>query len=173
MALKPIRSIREKIFPDFHEEAMLDKLKTNISRYGAGGYIFYLCIRLVNKLTYCNVVVGMTLTKESLVDKYLETDPRYEHRFLSDNEIREFAKNSETDLPQEFLNEALPKGDRCYAILDDGRLAAYGWYSTKPTVFEDGLELHFNPDYVYMYRGFTHPDYRGQRLHAVGMEMLC
>jgi hypothetical protein len=32
-----------------------------------------------------------------------------------------------------------------------------------------GLLLHFNPEYVYMYKGFTHPSHRGQRLHAVGM----
>ena len=54
---------------------------------------------------------------------------------------------------------------------DGGALAAYGWYSTKPTAIDSGLVLHFDPRYVYMYKGFTHPNYRGQRLHAVGIGM--
>lgn len=29
--------------------------------------------------------------------------------------------------------------------------------------------LRFSDEYVYMYKGFTHPEYRGQRLHAIGM----
>jgi hypothetical protein len=33
----------------------------------------------------------------------------------------------------------------------------------------DDLRFHFDPDYVYMFKGFTLPAYRGQRLHAIGM----
>src|SRR5262249_50981302 len=33
------------------------------------------------------------------------------------------------------------------------------------------LKLHFNPEYIYMYKGFTHDNYRGQRLHAIGMNL--
>ena len=33
------------------------------------------------------------------------------------------------------------------------------------------MTLHFSPEYVYMYKGFTHPNYRGQRLHAIGMNL--
>jgi hypothetical protein len=31
------------------------------------------------------------------------------------------------------------------------------------------LEIAFDPRYVYMYKGFTVPRYRGQRLYAIGM----
>jgi hypothetical protein len=47
-------------------------------------------------------------------------------------------------------------------------VVAYGWYSNQPTDI-DGLELHFSPDYMYMYSGYTHPRVRGLRLHAIGM----
>ncbi len=63
----------------------------------------------------------------------------------------------------------LPKGDYCYAILDGEKLASYGWYSTKPTSINPELVLYFNDQWVYMYKGYTHPGYRGQRLHAIGM----
>jgi hypothetical protein len=73
-------------------------------------------------------------------------------------------------MPESFLDGALAKGDACYGILDGANLAAYGWYATTPTAIDPpDLRLHFNPEYVYMYKGFTHTRYRGQRLHAVGM----
>jgi hypothetical protein len=31
------------------------------------------------------------------------------------------------------------------------------------------LILHFDDRYIYMYKGFTHVEHRGQRLHAIGM----
>jgi hypothetical protein len=74
-------------------------------------------------------------------------------------------------LDKAFLEEAMGKGDECFAILDGGALASYGWYSDKSTKVSDELELHFSSQYVYMYNGFTHPKYRGQRLHAIGMTM--
>ncbi len=49
-------------------------------------------------------------------------------------------------------------------------LAAYGWYSNKPTTLDfEGLRLQFDDKYIYMYKGFTAPEHRGQRLHAIGM----
>jgi hypothetical protein len=29
--------------------------------------------------------------------------------------------------------------------------------------------LEFDKAYMYMYKGYTHPNYRGQRLHAIRM----
>ena len=55
-------------------------------------------------------------------------------------------------------------------ICDGDRLAAYGWYAFGATpIGLEGVLLHYSPGYVYMYKGFTHVDYRGQRLHAIGM----
>jgi len=33
------------------------------------------------------------------------------------------------------------------------------------------LSLRFSPQWAYMYKGFTRPEYRGQRLHAIGMAL--
>ena len=63
------------------------------------------------------------------------------------------------------------RGDQCYAIVDGNTLASYGWYTHGPALIDEGLRLSFDPRYVYMYKGFTLPRYRGQRLHAVGMTL--
>lgn len=50
-------------------------------------------------------------------------------------------------------------------------LAAYGWYSTSPTHFTDDLSVRFGRQWVYMHSRFTHPAYRGRRLHAIAMSI--
>ncbi|MDB4995287.1 MAG: Acetyltransferase family, partial [Myxococcaceae bacterium] len=69
----------------------------------------------------------------------------------------------------EMIRKSLADGDCCYGILDGDTLASYGWYSKRPTMMTDDLRFHFDPDYVYMFKGFTLPAYRGKRLHAIGM----
>jgi hypothetical protein len=83
--------------------------------------------------------------------------------------IREFARDPDLDMSQEFVAEALAKGDECFGILDGPTLAAYSWYSSKPTrTIPDQLFIHFDERYIYMYKGYTRERYRGQRLHAIG-----
>jgi hypothetical protein len=90
--------------------------------------------------------------------------------FLSASELRGYARLPGTDISERFLDEALARGDECYAIRDGEALAAYGWYSFGRTpVGMRGLVLAFSPGHVYMYKGFTAARYRGRRLHAIGM----
>jgi hypothetical protein len=95
--------------------------------------------------------------------------PQYTIRFLSPAVVRDFAKDPDYDMTQEFVAEALAKGDECFGILDGPTLAAYSWYSSKPTrTIPQELLIHFDNRYIYMYKGFTRESYRGQRLHAIG-----
>jgi len=94
----------------------------------------------------------------------------YRPMLLDEAALRRFGRDPANELSRQFLDQALARGDQCYAICDGERLAAYGWYAfgATPSGFP-GVLLHFSPGYVYMYKGFTHADYRGQRLHAIGM----
>lgn len=91
-----------------------------------------------------------------------------EWQFLTAEQLHEFAAEPANLLPIDFLEEALAKGDRCLAALAEGELVAYSWYSHEPTE-ADGLLLCFRPDYVYMYKAFTRPSHRGQRLYESGV----
>jgi len=76
----------------------------------------------------------------------------------------------EYEITDEFLRAAFAKGDECYGFLDGSVLASYGWYANTPTAIDiPALKLHFDPRYIYMYKGYTHVKYRGQRLHAIAM----
>jgi len=59
-------------------------------------------------------------------------------------------------MTEDFVAEALAKGDECFGILDGQTLAAYSWYSTKPTrIRPPDLFLRIDGHYIYMYKGFT------------------
>jgi RimJ/RimL family protein N-acetyltransferase len=103
---------------------------------------------------------------------FLALDGKYRAGFLDPATIWRYAREPEYDLNEPSVHRALAAKDECFAIVDGDRLAAYGWYSRAGTAhLSDTLRLHFDRDWAYMYRGFTHPAYRGQRLHAIGMTM--
>ncbi len=101
----------------------------------------------------------------------LEHDPRFEFRFLDTHEIAEFAKDPGNDLDEPMIDRAAGGLDLCFAALCDGRLAAYGWYALDAIEGEHnfGIAMSYPSTVAYMYKGFTHPDFRGARLHGVGM----
>ncbi len=92
---------------------------------------------------------------------------RYTHGFLGEGAIRRFAEDPIVDMTPAFIDDALSRGDRCYAILDGGVLASFRWFGRQPTPMELGLSCHAGARRVYVYHGFTRPQYRGRRLHAI------
>lgn len=68
---------------------------------------------------------------------------------------------------RESLARAERRCDECYAVFDGERLASFGSYSLRTAI--DSYPVYFDSGLVYMHHGFTHPDYRGLRLHAIGM----
>ncbi len=131
-------------------------------------------VYLVNKLgcVSCKIVVEHLVTLP--VDQISDSGPLpvgFEARWLTPEEVREFSQDIGNDLPLEFV-ENIKSNNRCFGILTQGRLAAYGWYALHQVepkyFFQVGMQLP--PNLVYMHKGFTHPDYRGQRLHAMGMQ---
>ena len=143
------------------------RLKQNFKSYGINKTVQGLGISFLNRIICVEILKGIKVEKVN--PDFLKCNERYNCLFLDRIELREFSKNPEYDITPQFLDVAFEKGDECYAILDGTRLAAYGWYSSRPTDYSPGLQLHFDSSYIYMYKGFTNCNYRGQRLHAIGM----
>jgi GNAT superfamily N-acetyltransferase len=121
----------------------------------------------VNRVAFFRVLKCIQVTEVDA--RYLAIDPRFQHGFLDGDTLRRFGDDPKYDLSPGFLDEALAKGDECYGFLDGDRLASFGWYSAVPTMISGSLRFCFDRRYMYMYKGYTDPDYRGQRLHALGM----
>ncbi len=148
---------------------LLQRLKYAHKIAGLSGVAMALGYALFNKFFYLKILRGMTLLTADVSEAFLSVPHPYETRLLCAEDMRRWAGQNEYDLDADFLDLAQSKGDQCLAIFHKKQLAAYGWYSHQPTRFSQRYHLTFDPQWVYMYRGFTHPDFRGQRLHAHGM----
>lgn len=119
---------------------------------------------MTNRVVLLKVIKGVTA--ERVPPALLLCPAPYEPMFLDNNMLRECSKDPETGISEEFLDEALGKGDECYGIVDgDGKLVSYAWYARTPTRFDPpDLMLHFSNRLVYIYKGYTNVRHRGQRL---------
>lgn len=144
-------------------------IRRNAENFGWSGVMYDFFYRTMNRITFFKVLQGMTVTLATLDPQFLQANTQYRYLFLDEKQLREYSRDPKNQLSTPFLDQALAKGDYCYAVIDGERLASFGWYSRLPTHITDDLVLHFNNSYVYMYHGYTNDDYRGQRLHALGM----
>jgi hypothetical protein len=126
--------------------------------------VYDLAVRSLNQVALCKIF--KVLAMNAAQPEFLDLSPEFHSEFLDDSQLREFGRDPRNDLSTEFLDAALAKGDECYGVLRGAELVSYSWYSTQPTIASDGLTIHFNSDFIYRYKGFTHPAYRGRRLHA-------
>lgn len=149
-------------------QQLLQKSQKKIRQNGFFNSLHQLLLKAVNVFMLFKILRGVTLQK---VDpKFLDYPSHFKPMFLSEQMLRHYACDPVNEMPESFIDEALAKGDQCFGIFDGAVLASYGWYSQQPTHIDPPeLFLHFSSSFVYMYKGFTHHDYRGQRLHAIGM----
>lgn len=144
----------------------LETVARKVKRHGIGAAVHEAAVRALGAVADFKVLRGVFVAHPE--PGFLEC--RYEAKLIEADALREFARDPRNEMSRVFLDEALGRGDQCYGIVDRGRLAAYGWYAFGPTpIGIPGVMLHYRLGYVYMYKGFTHVDYRGQRLHAIGM----
>jgi RimJ/RimL family protein N-acetyltransferase len=96
----------------------------------------------------------------------------FEFRFLTPSDIAGFLSPT-NELDERHVTRAERGHDLCFAALSGDRLAGFGWYALGSIEGEhcDGVNLSFPDDVSYMYKGFTHPDFRGQRLHGYAMRL--
>jgi len=148
----------------------LASIRSSVDKFGLPATVQDIAYRAANKLTETLVLKGMTLTMATVDPIFLTDGAEYEWGFLGrDALLRTLSQGAEKDMDAAFIERSLAKGDRCYAALADGKIASYGWYSTQGTEVTADLTLHFNSDWAYMYKGYTLPEFRGKRLHGMGM----
>ena len=137
-------------------------------RYGFFAAMFNLMYVCLNRLMYFKVLKGMTLTLDNTDDQFLEAHSGFPGELVTGDNIRSLI-GPETGITEKFVVGALQRGNWAYVLRDGQRVASYGWYSRQSVPIDEYFSVLFSDDYVYMYKGFTHRDYRGEKLHAYGM----
>ena len=144
------------------------RIATGLKQYGPVQVAEDIALRGVNRIIFFKVLHCMKV--DNVAPRYLTPPDAYSGAFLDYEQLIKVAGQPEWELSHAFLDQALAKADQCYGFRRNGVLAAYQWYSTEPT--DTGwrnLAVNFSNDYVYMYKGFTHPDHRGNRLYPIGV----
>ena len=148
--------------------SMIRKMLARFQRHGIANTLHYACMKIVNLAFPFAILRGVYVERPD--QAFLDCPEPYSAGFLSAHALSRYAQDPATELSAEFLANALPAGDECYAICHGETLASYGWYATGPTpAHAPALKLRFAPGWVYMYKGFTDTRHRGRRLHAIGM----
>jgi ribosomal protein S18 acetylase RimI-like enzyme len=150
--------------------AAIARLSDVRSRFGLSAACRTIAARIGSRL--CGLVVTQVVWLD--VGEALATAasaPGFCFRELTPAEIVQYARDPGNDLDPQFAQRAEDGRNICFAALDGARLAAYGWYAREGIEAEHcfGFALRLPHDVAYMYKGFTHPDYRGQRLHGIAM----
>lgn len=128
--------------------------------------------RVGQRLLNASVMYVLRLSsRQTAVDS--PANPGLVFRFLSSDELWRFSTDPENNLSPAVVGRALQGSDSCFAALDGKRLAAHGWYARNSIQAEHagGIAMSFPPQMAYVYRVFTHPDFRGQRLNGLTMSL--
>ncbi len=159
--------------------SLINRLRT-VGPLATGGCLLY---RLAQRL--------MTLDVSRLV--WLDgrearfrapTDPGLTFCFLTPEEVREFSADPSNLLDESFTDRLEGGQHFCFAALSSSpasspskgrRLAAYAWFVPHRVDAECNQGRHKNtgvnfsyPDHaVFMYKGFTHPEFRGRGLYGM------
>jgi len=143
------------------------EFRSQASVFGLGSALRAFALRAIQRVIDVKVLRALCISV--VAPAFMELPVEMSADFLDDDTLRCMATEAKYDLTPEFLDEALSKGDECYAVVDGDQPVAYGWYARSPTPTSGGLRVQFDPAYVYMYKGLTLDAYRGRRLHAIGM----
>ena len=145
--------------------SLRDLIQSDIEHFGAAGTLYDLALRCINRVALAKVFKVLAIT--AVQREFLELPAEFHSEFLSARQLRQYSRDPQCDLAADFVEEAVAGGDQCYAVLHGATLVTYSWYSTRPTIASDGLTINISPEYVYGYKGYTHPRYRGRHLHAI------
>lgn len=95
-------------------------------------------------------------------------DSSFQRRFLTADEVRRYASDPMNGLSPDFADRIEGGFDMCFAAVHGDRLANYGWYAfgTVEPEHAAGVCLGLPTNVAYVYKVFTHPDFRGRRLNG-------
>lgn len=152
------------------EPPIVAKVRRRLRRHGLPATLYTYGMRALNSAVSFRILRALYLAQAR--PSFRKCPAGYTAGFASQQALYGFVRQPGSELSLEFVEQALSRGDQCFAICDGLSLAAYGWYSFRPTPTGlPGTRLHFDPHWAYRYNGFTLPRYRGQRLHAFGMTL--
>jgi len=87
-------------------------------------------------------------------------------RKSSFDELRKAALEFPNLLNVDQMRSAFDRGDICVAAFHGGRVVGFAWGSLSTAPHVDGVQVKISPPYVYGYKSYVLPQFRGRHLSA-------
>ena len=139
-----------------------------LRRHGVLKYLFYVLYRILERTLGFKALRSVVVTLDTMDSAYLEENPTLQADVVRGSDLK-LLIDEWIYVTEKFVAQSIERGDWCCLFRDGDNIASYGWYTTQACRVIDDVFIHFSPDHVYMFNGFTAPAYRGQRLHSFGM----
>jgi GNAT superfamily N-acetyltransferase len=141
-----------------------------VRRHGLWNTLKWAALRFMAAALGVRVLRGLVLES---APAETEVPGGLEQGFQTARALRRFASDPANEMSPFFIADAVARGDRCYAICNGPMPVFTSWYSRRPTsIGLHGLVAHFDPSYVYMYKAYTQPEHRGQRLYQAALSRV-
>jgi CelD/BcsL family acetyltransferase involved in cellulose biosynthesis len=148
----------------------LGKLTDECRRFGVSSAASGLAYRVVRRIGRVRRVHVLSLDIAELPPQ--PALPRaFEWRWLTPSEVRDYAADEVNDLDAAVEKPGGNGDHSCCAVLIGSRLVNYCWYAVGSIEAEHsfGLGLSLPSDTLFLYKAFTHPDFRGRGFHPIGV----
>jgi GNAT superfamily N-acetyltransferase len=144
--------------------AIFARLRTTYRHHGAAAALSDLLLIALRKAATFERVHLFAL--EELPDGMAFPDPS-DVRLATVEELVALSKDPAYDLefPEAEIRRLHAEGHRCALNVVDGRVAGYSWLAPDAVrIPKLGVALPLAPDEGSIYKGLTHPDFRGKRV---------
>lgn len=151
---------------------MANGLGDALRRHGVLAGISYAVCRSLQRLMILDVTHVMIQDTRALVSA--DHDDGIEYRFLREADILQFSEDPLADISVDMAARLESDHDLCFAGIIDGKLACYSWFALHSIEAEhnrssesplSGMAISFPNHFAFRYKGYTHPEFRGQRLY--------
>ncbi len=152
------------------QPTLLERIRAFRERFGIVGALRKSRDVILHKILHISVFTVVWLDVEELAG-IQPAEPQYQFRFLSTDEVARYAQDSEYYIEPVLADRVRDGREVCYAALCGNRLAAFGFFALNyiEPQHASGVAMSFPSDVAFMTFGFTHPDFRGARLHGIIM----
>jgi hypothetical protein len=89
----------------------------------------------------------------------------FEVRVLDRSDLARYSRETLYEISARFLEGIAARDDLCVAAFSGSQLVSYRFFALQATDIDAHLRFQFPPGWIYAYKAFTHPAWRGRRLH--------
>ncbi|MGQ0546720.1 MAG: hypothetical protein ACT4P3_15510 [Betaproteobacteria bacterium] len=134
------------------------------ARFGAGAAAQYLAWRAAQRVSGYVPYEGFVLPA-SAAPRRAPMPSGLSCRQLGAEELRACAADPAYELGARFADEAEARGDCCIGVFAGAKLVSYSFNSRLATHIDADFVFRFPERWVYHFKAFTLPEWRGQHLH--------